>query len=189
MNGQQIDPNNVKTQKVALDMSQMENAFSDSTLRSEFILITPTLNDTPISLKSYLTSKDRENIDIGVVTHIKNQLKKDSITNGHFVFAFGVAAGYHLFHLLIKVKSSKIDWYLFDDFGINGLMIENLDSQEYDQYSMNESEVSNYLMKYLNHASYIYRSSNNLKNSVSIEGKTWNSGDRPLWTKFYVIEK
>lgn len=187
MNDQRIDPNDVKTQKTALDMSQMENGFYESTSRSKYILIDPILNDDVLTLKRYITSNNRKDINVGITTHIKTELLKDSITNGYFAFAFGVAAGYHLFHLLIDVRSSEIDWYLFDDFGINGQMIENLKPEEYSKSSMTENEVSDYLLKYLHHAAYIYQKSKNLRNPVTIEGKTWSGGDRPLWTKFYQI--
>ena len=75
------------------------------------------------------------------------------------------------------------------DFGINGVMIENLTTEQYKNYAMTEEEVSNYLLKYLNHAAYIYSSSNNLKNPTSVEGELWPAGDRPLWSKFYAIKK
>lgn len=189
MHGKSINPQDVKTQKIAMDMSQMENAFHDSTQKTAYILIEPQLNNDSISLKDYLNTNDKSSIDIGIINYIKESIINDSITNGYFAFAFSIAAGYHLFHLFVEVKDAKFYWFLFDDFGINGQLIDDVDMNKYPIHTMTEEDVNSYLWKYFNHAAYIYATSENFKNSTTIEGKKWPPNDRPMWAKLYSIKE
>ena len=189
MNGKSINPNDLKTQEVAMDMSQMENAFYDFEKVKGPLTISPVINGRKITLKNYFVMNNRDSLNIGIVDFVSSQFSFDSIENQYFAYAFSVGAGYHLFHLLSSREDGLIRWYLFDDFGLNGQFVNDLTGANYLGYSMGKAEVSKYLWKYVNHAAYIYQSSENINNSVVVNGVEFEQGDRPLWSKVYRIKK
>lgn len=188
MHNERININDTATQRIALDMSMMQNAFHKNTHHSKEQYINPTISNKTLTLKEYLLLDDKSNIDIGIVNFITKKMVADTIQNGYFAFAFGVTACYHLFHLFIEIDEGKIQWYLFDNFGLNGSFVNEL-NPNHQTLAMTQEEVSSYLLKYFYRATRAYKNSPTLKNAVTINNVHWEADDRPLWTKFYSIEK
>ena len=184
MNKETINPNDKNTQAIALDMSEMKNAFHKNSKVSNYELISPTYKGKSISLKDYKSIKYRDSISSNVTQHILDLTASD--TSNYYSFGFGIATGYHLLHLFVDTSEDTVRWYLFDDFGIGGNFVK-FNNTNLQNFSMNQSEVEHYLNKYIKTAAKTYLSSKNINNPAIVYNQKWKAGNRPLYTIFYTL--
>lgn len=186
--GSVLSPDSVEHCKIAKELSTMVNAMYCKTDVSQQLLTPPKYKNKPLTYQSYLKVDDRKKITTGIIDFITDTIKSFTDSTGYYVMGIGVASRYHLTHLFLDYTNpNQPKWWLFDDFGIGGVMHPKLNYTELQKKSMTPHEVENYYRKYLRIAISGYKKSKTLKNATTAYGEDWPPYERPLYAEIYFI--
>lgn len=183
-----LSPENKEHCRLAKDLTQMYNGLFDTLNASQALLISPQNKVGDITLQAYKKTKNKKEITTNIIPTLLDTIQKLPHSSGYYCIAVGIAARFHLTHLIIDYRdSTAIKYYMFDNFGLGGKYLPSQTLASLTQHAMTAEEVEKYYRNYLAIAVGKFLKSKTLKNATISYGKDWPSYERPLYSEVYFV--